>query len=231
MTEREPDSMADIIVSMSSVFAGIHLTDISAPRCFELAARLRERLDIPVLHDDQEGTAAALLAALTNGLRMSGKTLEGSTVVVAGLGPGGMSIVRILIAAGVGKNLIACDGRGAVTSERGDLTDELAWVAANTNHEGRAGTAAELIEGADAFIGLSSPGILSAADVKKMARIRSCWPLPCPNRSCHQLTLPRSPRSTAPDGRTCRTRSTPLWPSRASGAARSTAVRATSIRQ
>jgi malate dehydrogenase (oxaloacetate-decarboxylating) len=169
ITERDPDKMADIIVSLSSVFAGIHLTDIAAPRCFELAAKLRERLDIPVLHDDQEGTAAALLAALTNGLRIADKTLEDSTIVVAGLGPGGMSIVRILIAAGVGKNLIACDRRGAVTTERSDLTDELAWVAANTNPEGRQGTAADLVEGADAFIGLSSPGILSASDVATMA--------------------------------------------------------------
>ena len=167
--ERDPEKMADIIVRCSSVFAGIHLTDIAAPRCFELAAKLRERLDIPVLHDDQEGTAAALLAALTNGYRIAGKTLENSTIVVAGLGPGGMSIVRILIAAGVGRNLIAVDGRGAVTSERSDLTDELAWVAANTNPEGRTGTADELVAGADAFIGLSSPNILTAEDVATMA--------------------------------------------------------------
>jgi len=169
ITERDPEKMADIIVRCSSVFAGIHLTDMAAPRCFELAAKLRERLDIPVLHDDQEGTAAALLAALTNGFRIANKTLEDSTVVVAGLGPGGMSIVRILIATGVGKNLIAVDGQGAVTTERSDLTDELAWVAANTNPESRTGTAAELVAGADAFIGLSSPGILTAADVATMA--------------------------------------------------------------
>jgi len=167
--ERDPDKMADIIARCSSVFAGIHLTDIAAPRCFELASKLRERVDIPVLHDDQEGTAAALLAALTNGLRIAGKTLEESTIVVAGLGPGGMSIVRILIAAGVGKHLIACDRQGAVTSDRSDLSDQLAWVAANTNPEGRSGGAADLIEGADAFIGLSASGILSADDVRQMA--------------------------------------------------------------
>ena len=167
--ERDTDRMADIIARCSSVFAGIHLTDIAAPRCFELAAKLRERVDIPVLHDDQEGTSAALLAALTNGLRIAGKTLEESTIVVAGLGPGGMSMVRILIAAGVGKNLIACDRQGAVTSDRPDLTDQLAWVAANTNPEGRSGTTPELIEGADAFVGRSSPGILTGADVARMA--------------------------------------------------------------
>lgn len=169
ITERDPDTAADMIVRCSSVFAGIHLTDIAAPRCFELLARLRERLDVPVLHDDQEGTAAGLLAALTNGLRIAGKRLDESRVVVAGLGPGGMSTVRILVAAGVGENLIACDRRGAVHAGRTDLSDGLAWVAEHTNPDAFTGVAGELIEGADAVIGLSAPDILTRDEVARMA--------------------------------------------------------------
>jgi len=130
--------------------------------------KLEERLDIPVFHDDQQGTAVALLAALTNALRVAGKELGGSRVVVAGLGPGGMSTVRLLVAAGVG-DVIACDSQGSVHGGRPDLDAELAWVAEHTNAEGRTGDVRALIEGADAFIGLSVPNLLGAADVRRMA--------------------------------------------------------------
>jgi malate dehydrogenase (oxaloacetate-decarboxylating) len=160
--------MSDAIVRCSSVFAGVHLTDIAAPRCFELLRELGRRLEIPVFHDDQEGTAVALLAALTNGLSVTNKRLPDATVVVAGLGPGGMSTVRLLAAAGV-KNVIACDSRGAVHAGRGDDDPEVRWVAENTNPEGRSGSTQEALEGADAFIGLSVPGLLSPDDVRRMA--------------------------------------------------------------
>ena len=168
VTVRDPDEIADVIVLISSVFAGIHLTDIAAPRCFQVLRKLRERLGVPVFHDDQEGTAVALPAALANALRLAGKELSDSTVVVAGLGPGGMSTVRLLVAAGAGA-VLACDSQGSVHPGRADMDEELAWVAGHTNPEGRTGDVKALLEGADAFIGMSVPNLLTADDVRRMA--------------------------------------------------------------
>ena len=165
---RDPAEIAEAVALCSSVFAGIHLSDISAPRCFEVQRLLDERLDIPVFHDDQQGTAAAVLAALSNGLSVAGKRLADATVVVAGLGPGGQAVVRLLVAAEVGR-VIACDSQGAVHAGRGDLEGDLAWVAANTNPDGVSGDAVSVLKGADAFLGLSTPGLLSAGDVRAMA--------------------------------------------------------------
>ena len=166
---RDPSEIAEAVVLCSSVFAGIHLSDIAAPRCFEVQRLLDERLDIPVFHEDQEGTAAAVLAALTNGLSVAGTSLADATVVVAGLGPGGQAVVRLLVAAGAGA-VIACDSTGAVHAGRGDIDDGgLAWIAANTNPDRRTGSTTGVLKGADAFIGLSAPGLLSADDVRTMA--------------------------------------------------------------
>jgi malate dehydrogenase (oxaloacetate-decarboxylating) len=165
---RDPAEIAEAVVLISSVFAGIHLSDIAAPRCFEVQRLIDERLDIPVFHDDQQGTAAAVLAALTNGLKVAGKSLADASVVVAGLGPGGQAAVRLLIAAGVG-SIVACDSKGAVAPGRDDLDADLTWVAENTNPDGRTGTAAQVLVGADAFIGMSAPGLLSREDVGRMA--------------------------------------------------------------
>lgn len=165
---RDPAEIAEAVALCSSVFAGIHLSDIAAPRCFEVQRLLDERLDIPVFHEDQQGTAAAVLAALTNGLAVAGTELGDATVVVAGLGPGGQAVVRLLVAAGAG-DVIACDSQGAVHKGRGEVSDGLAWMAANTNAQGREGAVADVIAGANAFVGLSTPGLLSAGDVKGMA--------------------------------------------------------------
>lgn len=165
---RDPAEIAEAVALCSSVFAGIHLSDISAPRCFEVQRLLDERLDIPVFHDDQQGTAAAVLAALINGLAVAGKTLADSSVVVAGLGPGGQAAIRLIVAAGAG-SVIACDSKGAVHLGRADMDADLSWLVDNTNAPGRSGTAAEVIAGADAFIGMSTPGLLSADDIRTMA--------------------------------------------------------------
>ena len=166
---RDPAGIAEAVVLCSSVFAGIHLSDISAPRCFEVQRLIQERLDIPVFHEDQQGTAAAVLAALTNGLGIVGTPLSEATVVVAGLGPGGQAVVRLLVAAGVG-TVIACDSKGAVHAGRGDLDDAgLTWIAGNTNPAGLSGAVTEVLAGADAFVGLSAPGLLSADAVRAMA--------------------------------------------------------------
>lgn len=166
---RDPAEIAEAVVLCSSVFAGIHLSDIAAPRCFEIQRLIDERLDIPVFHEDQQGTAAAVLAALTNGLGTVGTALADATIVVAGLGPGGQAAVRLLVAAGVG-SVIACDSKGAIHSGRGDLGDEsLVWIAANTNADGRTGSVTDVLAGADAFVGLSAPGLLTADAVRAMA--------------------------------------------------------------
>jgi len=165
---RDPAEIAEAVVLTSSVFAGIHLSDISAPRCFEIQRLIAERLDIPVFHEDQQGTAAAILAAVTNGLAVAGKALGASTIVVAGVGPGGQAVVRLLVAAGAG-TVIAVDSKGAIHAGRGDLDEDLTWIAQNTNGAGLSGSAAEVLKGADAFVGLSAPGLLRAADVSAMA--------------------------------------------------------------
>lgn len=168
VTAREPDEIAAIVKRTSSVFAGIQLTDVAAPRCFTLRRKLVNELDIPVFSDDQGGTAVALLAALTNGLALAGKKLENARVVVAGLGPGGVGTVRLLAAAGVGA-VIGCDSQGAVYRGRPGLGGELERIAELTNPDNATGDAAALLRGADAFIGLSVPGLLTAEDVEQMA--------------------------------------------------------------
>jgi malate dehydrogenase (oxaloacetate-decarboxylating) len=168
VTVRDPDEITNSIAKICSVFAGVHLTDIAAPRCFEVQRKLGAAVDIPVFHDNQEGTSAALLGALLNGLEVVGKRLGDATVVVAGLGPSGVATVRILVAAGVGE-VLACNREGSVHAGRTDLGPELAWIGERTNPDRREGDARTLIAGADAFIGLSAPGILSADDIRTMA--------------------------------------------------------------
>jgi malate dehydrogenase (oxaloacetate-decarboxylating) len=130
--------------------------------------KLGAAVDIPVFHDNQEGTAAALLGALLNGLQVAGKRLEDATVVVAGMGTGGIATTRLLVAAGAGQ-VLACDRDGAVHPGRAGLEGELVWVAEHTNPERRTGDVRDLLRGADAFLGLSRPGLLSAEDVRGMA--------------------------------------------------------------
>lgn len=169
ITLRDPDRIARAIELCASPFAGVHLTDVAAPRCFDLVRALQPKIDVPVFQDDQWGTAAALLAGLVNGLEIVGKRLSDARVVVAGLGPGGVATVRLLVAAGAGE-VVACDSKGAVHTSRDDLTEDDRWVAEHTNRSHRTGMAPQLVEGADAFIGLSTPGLLSADDVRRMER-------------------------------------------------------------
>ncbi|HJZ60992.1 MAG TPA: malic enzyme-like NAD(P)-binding protein, partial [Miltoncostaeaceae bacterium] len=168
VTVRDPDEITNAISKICSVFAGVHLTDIAAPRCFEVQRKLGAAVDIPVFHDNQEGTSAALLGALLNALEVVGKRLEDARVVVAGLGPSGVATVRILVAAGVGE-VLACNREGAVHAGRTGLDPDLAWIGERTNPDRREGDAGGLIEDADAFIGLSAPAILSADDIRTMA--------------------------------------------------------------
>lgn len=164
-----PDEIVAVVSKIVSVFAGVHITDMAAPKCFEVQTKLGAAIDIPVLHDAQEGTAAAVLAALTNGLNLAGKALSDATVVVVGLGPSGVATVRLLAVAGVG-NVIAVNKDGSVHAGSHANRPELEWLRANTNPDGRDGDATALLAGADAVVGLSRPGVITAEAVRSMAK-------------------------------------------------------------
>ena len=152
---------------IAPVYGGINLEDIAAPRCFEIERRLRDELDIPVFHDDQHGTAIVVLAALTNALRVVGKRIEDVRVVISGVGAAGHAIITLLHAQGVG-HIVACDRNGALHSGQEHQEPARRWIAQNTNADGQAGTLAEVLAGADVFIGVSAPGLLTGEDVATM---------------------------------------------------------------
>src|ERR1700722_6641104 len=164
---QDVDQIVEIVRAIAPVYGGINLEDISAPRCFEVERRLRDLLDIPVFHDDQHGTAIVVLAALTNALRVVGKELRDVKIVMAGAGAAGTAVLKLLLTAGA-RNVISCDVDGAVYRGRPGLNDNLTWIAGHTNAEGYAGDLAGAVEGADVFIGVSAPNILSGEDVKTM---------------------------------------------------------------
>jgi malate dehydrogenase (oxaloacetate-decarboxylating) len=169
---KDPDEIVATVERIAPGFGGINLEDISSPRCFEIEQRLVERLDIPVFHDDQHGTAIVVLAALLNACRLTGRRLEDLKVVMAGAGAAGVAVVKILLSSGV-TEVVACDRRGAIHSGRPDYADgsmnvPKRWLADNTNQSRREGSPGELLEGTDLFLGLSGPGIISAADLARM---------------------------------------------------------------
>src|SRR6202034_2584418 len=139
----------------------------SAPRCFELERRLRGLLDIPVFHDDQHGTAIVVLAALTNALRVVGKKLGSVRITMAGAGAAGTAVLRLLIASGA-SDVIVCDDKGAIYEGRPGLDDNLRWVAEHTNAGQYEGSLVGALRGADVFIGLSAPRLLTGADIAAM---------------------------------------------------------------
>ena len=164
----DADEIVAIVTAIAPVFGGINLEDISAPRCFEIEARLREALDIPVFHDDQHGTAVVVLAALLNALRVVGKRLEDVRVVITGVGAAGIATTKMLLAAGVGE-IVGCDRRGTLYRGRPDLQGPKADYAELTNPRGLAGSADEVLAGADVFIGVSGPGAVSVEGIRSMA--------------------------------------------------------------
>nr|WP_232794281.1 malic enzyme-like NAD(P)-binding protein [Pseudofrankia sp. EUN1h] len=152
---KDTDEIIDTVARMAPSFGGINLEDISAPRCFEIERRLQERLDIPVFHDDQHGTAIVALAALENAARLTGRQLSDLRVVVSGAGASGIAVTRIILAAGIG-DIAVGDRKGIIYADRGDLTSVKADIAAITNRTGLTGSINEALAGADVFIGLSS---------------------------------------------------------------------------
>ena len=162
------DEIVNTIYMISGSFAGVNLEDISAPRCFEIEKKLKEKCDIPIFHDDQHGTAIITLAGLTNALKLVGKKKEEVKVVVNGAGAAAISITRLLLTAGV-KNVILCDRKGAIYEGRADgmnpVKEEMAKV---TNLEKKSGSLADMLVGADVFIGVSAPGMVTPEMVKTM---------------------------------------------------------------
>jgi malate dehydrogenase (oxaloacetate-decarboxylating) len=158
----DADQIVEIVTALAPSFGGINLEDISAPRCFDIEARLRERLDIPVMHDDQHGTAIVVLAALRNAARVTGRTLGDLRVVIAGAGAAGVASAKILLGAGVG-DLAVADSRGVLHTGRADLTPVKQWLADHTNRAGSAGTMVGALEGADVYLGLSGGSVPESA--------------------------------------------------------------------
>jgi malate dehydrogenase (oxaloacetate-decarboxylating) len=159
---QDVDRIVQTVEALAPSFGGINLEDISAPRCFEIEARLRESLDIPVMHDDQHGTAIVVLAALRNAAKVTGRQLGDLRVVIAGAGAAGVACTKILLEAGVG-DLSVADSRGVLHAGRENLTQVKQWLVENTNRAGYAGTMVGALEGADVYIGLSGGSVPESA--------------------------------------------------------------------
>ncbi|MEU3274677.1 NAD-dependent malic enzyme [Saccharomonospora sp. NPDC006951] len=165
---QDTEEIIRIVKALAPVYAGINLEDIAAPRCFEIEARLREQLDIPVFHDDQHGTAIVVVAALRNALRVVNKPIEDCKIVVSGVGAAGSAIIRLLLRKSPA-DIIAADIEGIVHSGRSNLDNSLAWVAEHTNKDNVSGTLHDALVGADVFIGVSAPNLFGAEQVATMA--------------------------------------------------------------
>jgi len=179
---QDTDEIVRTVKAIAPVFAGINLEDISAPRCFEIEARLRAELDIPVFHDDQHGTAIVCLAALRNALKVVDKKIEDVQLVMSGAGAAGTAVLKLLFAAGL-KHATVADQYGIIHVGRGDIdpTSSLGWVAGATNAAGKTGTLKDAIVGADVFIGVSAANLLDASDIEKMAPKSIVFALANPN--------------------------------------------------
>lgn len=161
------DEIVELIYNIADGFGGINLEDISAPRCFEVEERLKARLDIPVFHDDQHGTAIVVLAGLINALKVVGKNLH-ARVVVNGAGAAGLSVTKLLLAYGF-DNVIIVDSRGAVVKGRDDMNSVKVALSERTNPDGLTGDLATIMKGADVFIGVSKAGLVTQEMVRSMA--------------------------------------------------------------
>ena len=165
---KDVDTIVNTITLLAGSFGGVNLEDIAAPRCFEIERKLKERCDIPIFHDDQHGTAVITLAGLTNALKIVGKKMDAIKIVVNGAGSAAIAITKLLISAGA-KNVTLCDRKGAIyegrTEGMNSVKEEMAKV---TNPEKKAGTLADMLIGADVFIGVSAPGVVTTEMVKTM---------------------------------------------------------------
>ena len=166
---KDVDEIVNTVALLAGSFGGINLEDISAPRCFEIERKLKERCDIPVFHDDQHGTAVIMLAGLLNALKVVGKRLEDVKIVTSGAGAAGIAVIKLLVSAGAG-NVVMTDRTGAIYNGRPGLNPAKQEIAEITNAARESGSLAEVIKGADVFIGVSAPGVLTAGMVQTMAK-------------------------------------------------------------
>lgn len=166
---KDVDEIVNTVALLAGSFGGINLEDISAPRCFEIERKLKERCDIPVFHDDQHGTAVIMLAGLLNALKVVGKRLEDVKIVTSGAGAAGIAVIKLLVSAGAG-NVVMTDRTGAIYNGRPGLNPAKQEIAEITNAARESGSLVEVIKGADVFIGVSAPGVLTAGMVQTMAK-------------------------------------------------------------
>jgi malate dehydrogenase (oxaloacetate-decarboxylating) len=164
---QDTEEIIQTVKMIAPTFGGINLEDISAPRCFEIEKRLKQDLNIPVMHDDQHGTAVVTLAGIINALKVTGKAFEELKVVINGAGAAGMAIIYLLREMGV-KMIVMCDSRGIIHKERGDLTPVKQEVATITNEQNLSGSLADAVKRTDVFIGVSVPGVLTPDMVRSM---------------------------------------------------------------
>jgi malate dehydrogenase (oxaloacetate-decarboxylating) len=170
LATKDVDEIVTIVKAIAPVFGGINLEDISAPRCFEIEERLQRDLDIPVFHDDQHGTAVVVLAAVLNALKIVKKKLGDVRIVFTGAGASGIATAKLLMKEGA-KHIIGCDRAGAIYRGRTENMNSMKeWFAEHTNPRRIRGTAGDALAGADIFIGLSGPGVVSLKDIKTMNR-------------------------------------------------------------
>lgn len=173
------DEIVNTIYLISGSFGGVNLEDISAPRCFEIEKKLKEKCDIPIFHDDQHGTAVVTAAALINALKLVGKNLEDIKVVTSGAGAAGIAIIKLLVSLGL-KNVVMCDRQGAIYKGRENLNAEKMEMAEICNQNMEKGTLEEVLKGADVFIGVSAPGTVTEEMVKNMAEKPILFPMANP---------------------------------------------------
>ena len=166
---KDVDEFVETVYNISGSFGGINLEDIAAPRCFEIERKLKEKCDIPIFHDDQHGTAVITLAGLTNALKVVGKKKEDVRIVTSGAGAAAIAITKLLLSAGF-KDITMCDRKGAIYEGREGLNPIKEEIAAVTNRNMEKGTLAEVIKGADVFVGVSAPGVLTKEMVTTMAK-------------------------------------------------------------
>ncbi len=162
------EEIISVVKAVAPGFAGINLEDISAPRCFEIETRLQQQLDIPVFHDDQHGTAVVVLAALINALRVVDKKMADVRIVTSGAGAAGTAVIKLLLEAGA-TDLVVADVDGVIYRERSGVDGELAWIADHTNDANITGSLQQAVAGADVFIGVSVPDVLTGDDIATMA--------------------------------------------------------------
>ena len=176
---KEVDDIVNTVRLLVGSFGGVNLEDISAPRCFEIERKLKECCDIPIFHDDQHGTAVVTAAALLNALKLTGRKLDEIKVVTSGAGAAGIAIIKLLVSLGL-KRVIMCDRKGAIYEGREDLNAEKREMAKICNRDKEKGTLAEVIKGADVFIGVSAPGTVTEQMVKSMAPDPILFPMANP---------------------------------------------------